>query len=193
MKYEDIVNFHFEEHFKVLNTVKNTCLDDLIEISLQISQKLYSGSTLFICGNGGSASDSQHLSAELIGRFKKNRKALKSISLNSDTSVLTCISNDFSYEEVFSRQIEGLGKENDILFVFSTSGESKNIIKALNTAKKLKMNTISLLGKGGGKAIELSQQSILVPSSSTARIQEMHILLVHLMCEIIEEELHLNK
>tara|TARA_Y100000589_G_scaffold287760_1_gene288751 strand:- start:844 stop:1425 length:582 start_codon:yes stop_codon:yes gene_type:complete len=193
MKYQDIVKFHLKEHINVLDEVKNTCLFDLIKISLEIAQRLYSGSTLFICGNGGSASDSQHLSAELIGRFKKNRKALKSISLNSDTSVLTCISNDFSFDEVFSRQIEGLGKENDILFVFSTSGESKNIIKALNTAKKLKMYTTALLGKGGGKAIKLSQKSILVPSSSTARIQEMHILMVHLMCEIIEEELHLNK
>lgn len=193
MKYQDIVRFNLEEHIKVLNDVKNTCSHDLIKISLEIAKKLYSGSTLFICGNGGSASDSQHLTAELIGRFKKNRKALKSISLNSDTSVLTCISNDFSFEEVFSRQLEGLGKENDVLFVFSTSGESKNIIKALNTAKKLNMHTTALLGKGGGEAIKLSQQSILVPSSSTARIQEMHILMVHLMCEIIEEELHLNK
>ena len=192
MKYQDKVKFNIDEHINLLKDLKNDCLSDLIEISLEVAYKINTGSTVFFCGNGGSASDSQHLTAELIGRFKKTRKALRVISLNSDTSVLTCIANDFSFENIFSRQIEGLGKENDILFVFSTSGESKNIINALKTANNLNMKTISFLGKGGGKSINLSEKSILVPSFSTARIQEMHILMGHLMCEIIEEQLNLN-
>ena len=192
MKYQDKVKFNIDEHINLLKDLKKVCLSNLIEISLEVAHKINSGSTVFFCGNGGSASDSQHLTAELIGRFKKTRKALRVISLNSDTSVLTCIANDFSFENIFSRQIEGLGKENDILFVFSTSGESKNIINALKTANNLNMKTISFLGKGGGKSINLSEKSILVPSFSTARIQEMHILMGHLMCEIIEEQLNLN-
>ena len=192
MKYQDKIIFNIDEHINLLKDLKKECLSNLIEISLEVAYTINSGSTVFFCGNGGSASDSQHLTAELIGRFKKKRKALRVISLNSDTSVLTCIANDFSFENLFSRQIEGLGKENDILFVFSTSGESKNIINALKTAKNLKMKTISFLGKAGGKSITLSEKSILVPSFSTARIQEMHILMGHLMCEIIEEQLNLN-
>ena len=191
MKYQDKVIFNIDEHINLLKDLKNDCLSDLIEISLEVAYKINTGSTIFFCGNGGSASDSQHLTAELIGRFKKTRKALRVISLNSDTSVLTCIANDFSFENIFSRQIEGLGKENDILFVFSTSGESKNIINALKTANNLNMKTISFLGKGGGKSFNLSEKSILVPLFLPQEF-EMHILMGHLMCEIIEEQLNLN-
>ena len=184
-RYEHI----FNEHKNVLNKTRENCLNDLIEVAIEIAKKLSSGSTLFICGNGGSASDSQHLAAELIGRFKKPRRALKAISLNTDTSALTCISNDYSYDQIFSRQLEGLAKKDDLLLVLSTSGKSKNILKALKVADKIGMNTISFLGKGGGDAKSHSIKSIIVPSNSTARIQEMHILLAHIMCEIIEEEL----
>ncbi len=140
-----------------------------------------------MCGNGGSASDCQHFSSELVGKFKNKRKPLRAISLTTDTSILTNIANDFSYDLIFSRQIEGLSKRGDILFSISTSGESENIINAILKAKELGLETISLLGKNGGKAINISKHNILVPSSVTARIQEIHTLTEHIICELIEE------
>ena len=182
----------FEQHLNLLPRVKDNCLEDTLQISKLIANSLNNDATLFFCGNGGSAADSQHLAAEFIGRFNKVRKPLKAISLTTDTSVLTCISNDFNYNHIFSRQIEGLAKPADVLLVFSTSGESSNILNALKVANKLKMHTIAFLGKGGGKAKDLSKKFILIPSNSTARIQEMHIFLGHVICELVEFELGLN-
>ena len=182
----------FEQHLNLLPRVKDHCLEDTLQISKLIANSLNNDATLFFCGNGGSAADSQHLAAEFIGRFNKVRKPLKAISLTTDTSVLTCISNDFNYNHIFSRQIEGLAKPADVLLVFSTSGESSNILNALKVANKLKMHTISFLGKGGGKAKDLSKKFILIPSNSTARIQEMHIFLGHMICELVEFELGLS-
>ena len=182
----------FEQHLNLLPRVKDHCLEDTLQISKLIANSLNNDATLFFCGNGGSAADSQHLAAEFIGRFNKVRKPLKAISLTTDTSVLTCISNDFNYKHIFSRQIEGLAKPADVLLVFSTSGESSNILNALKVANKLKMHTIAFLGKGGGKAKDLSKKFILIPSNSTARIQEMHIFLGHVICELVEFELGLN-
>ncbi len=153
---------------------------------------LKNGKTIFWCGNGGSASDAQHLAGELIGRFKEDRKPLKSISLNADSAVMTCIVNDYGYEHIFSRQVEALGEEGDILVGISTSGQSANVNHALNTAKNKKMHTIGLLGKGGGQASEIVDHAIIIPSQSTARIQEMHITIGHILCELIEEGLGLN-
>ena len=192
MRGKTLVISKIAEHEKVLQNTKDKCLDDLINISRFLASKLDLGSTIFFCGNGGSASDSQHLTSELIGKFQKKRKSLKAISLNSDSSVITCVSNDFSYEEIFSRQLEGLANGKDILIIISTSGESKNIINALIKARELKMTSIAFLGKGGGRAKNYCDKSIIIPSNSTARIQEMHILLGHIMCEIIEDELGLN-
>ena len=147
--------------------------------------------TVFWCGNGGSASDSLHLSAELIGRLNKNRRPLASISLSGNPSTLTCISNDFGYNKVFSRQVEALGKKNDVLVAISTSGNSLNILDAIKMAKKKKMKIISLLGKSGGKSKGLSNINIIIPSNSTARIQEMHILIGHIICDLTEKKLKL--
>ena len=158
----------------------------------KIASAISSGSTLFFCGNGGSAADSQHLAAEFVGRFKKDRKPLRSIALTTDSSILTCISNDYSFDEIFSRQLTALANKEDQLITFSTSGNSKNIIQALETGNKLKMRTFAFLGKEGGLAKSLAQNVILVPSDTTARIQEMHILLGHILCEMVEKELKLN-
>jgi D-sedoheptulose 7-phosphate isomerase len=154
-----------------------------------LAEALRQGNTIFWCGNGGSAAESSHLAAELIGRFRTNRRPLPSISLNSDTSVLTCIANDFGYEEVFSRQLEGLAKENDVLIVLTTSGRSENVLQALRRAKELGVITIGLLGKGGGPALDLVDQAIVIESNETARIQELHLLLGHTLCEYVEIEL----
>ena len=128
------------------------------------------------------------MAAELIGRYKSNRKPLKSISLNSDTSVLTCISNDFGYENIFSRQLEGIANQNDVLIIISTSGNSKNIINAVKFAKKKKIKVLGLLGKNGGVCKNLIKNKIIINSNNTARIQEMHIMIGHVICDLIEEQ-----
>ena len=157
-----------------------------------VSSTLEKNKTVFWCGNGGSAAESSHLAAELIGRFKSNRRPLSSISLNSDIASITCIANDFGYEEIFSRQIEGLAKKGDVLIVLSTSGLSQNICNALIKSKELGVETIAFLGKEGGIAKGLANHSIVVASSETARIQEIHLLLGHTLCEAIEINLGLS-
>jgi len=153
------------------------------------SGALKNGNTIFWCGNGGSAAESSHLAVELIGRFKNNRRPLPSISLNSDTSALTCIANDFGYDEIFARQLEGLAKLGDVLVVLSTSGESENILRALRKAREIGVTTIALLGKSGGQAKDLADYSIVIDSNETARIQEIHLLLGHTFCEFAEMEM----
>jgi D-sedoheptulose 7-phosphate isomerase len=154
-----------------------------------IANALQNKNTIFWCGNGGSAAESSHLAVELIGRFKNNRRSLPSLSLNADTSAITCIANDFGYDEIFSRQLEGLGKKGDVLVVLSTSGKSENISRVLRKAKDLGIVSIALLGKGGGIAASLSDYSIVIDSEETARIQEVHLLLGHTLCEYAEIEL----
>ena len=176
------------DHFKLNETIIS--LSHKIE---QIAEKAVSvlkeEGTIFWCGNGGSASDSQHLAAELVGRFEKDRPPLKSIALNTDTSIMTAISNDYSYDLVFKRQLEVLGNKKDLLIAISTSGNSKNIIKVLEEAKKKKLYSVALLGKNGGEAKNIADLSIIIPSQSTARIQEMHILIGHIICSFIEEKI----
>jgi D-sedoheptulose 7-phosphate isomerase len=192
MHLKNIINSSIDEHKKTIDLISSAQLDSIALIGVFLASSLLNGSTLFWCGNGGSASDSQHLAAELIGRFKKNRRALRSIALNSDTSVLSCIANDYSYEDIFSRQLEALGRPGDVLIGISTSGNSENVIRALQKAKMLNIATVALLGNSGGKAINIAEHSIVVPSLTTARIQEMHILIGHILCEIIERELKLD-
>jgi D-sedoheptulose 7-phosphate isomerase len=150
---------------------------------------LRNGKTIFWCGNGGSASESSHLAVELIGRFKNNRNPLPSISLNSDSTAITCIANDFGYEHIYSRQLEGLAKSGDLIVALSTSGKSENIINVLRMARKIGVTSISLLGKGGGEAIAVSDHSITIKSEETARIQELHLIIGHTFCEFAEIDL----
>ena len=188
---QEIIKRHILEHQKVLNSMD--LLTPTIEtIALLMIDALKNGKAIFWCGNGGSASDAQHLAGELIGRFKGDRKPLKSISLNADSAVMTCIVNDYGYEHIFSRQVEALGEEGDILVGISTSGQSANVNHGLNAAKNKKMHTVGFLGKGGGQALEIADHAIVIPSESTARIQEMHITIGHILCELIEEGLVLN-
>ncbi len=156
-----------------------------------IASALANGSTVFWCGNGGSAADSQHLAAELVGRFKKDRRPLRSVALTTDTSVLTCVANDYSYEDIFARQVEALSRPGDVLVGISTSGQSENILRAVKMARSLGLQTLGLLGKDGGVAKDLVDQAIVIPSESTARIQEAHILIGHILCDLIEQELGL--
>lgn len=163
--------------------------DEKIEKVIELLvDALKSGKKLLICGNGGSAADSQHIAAEFIGRFKKERKALPAIALSTDTSILTSLSNDYNFDIIFSRQIEALGQEGDVLLGISTSGNSQNVVKAVEAAKQQGMTTVVLTGDGGGKLGEIADICIAVPSKITARIQESHITIAHVICELVENK-----
>ncbi len=189
MKHEQLINSNFTSLSTLLESVPELDRKTMNDEGIKIAQVIKKGGTIFWCGNGGSAGDSQHLSAELVGRLVGNRRPLSSISLSTDTSALTCIANDFGYETIFERQLEGLANQNDYLVVLSTSGNSKNILSVLKKAREMKVRTLSLLGKGGGEALKESDKSIIVSSETTARIQEMHKIIGHTICQIIEREL----
>ena len=188
----NLIKNHINEHLETISLIDQEMQNEILNFAHTIIKALKGKKTIFWCGNGGSSSDAQHLAAELIGRFKGDRRALRSLSLTADSSVLTCISNDYSFENIFSRQIEGLGNQGDVLICLSTSGKSKNIINALKKAKKMGLITVALLGKGGGESLSECNQSIVIPSNITARIQESHILIGHILCELIETGLELN-
>tara|TARA_Y100001935_G_C17290708_1_gene503130 strand:- start:1272 stop:1838 length:567 start_codon:yes stop_codon:yes gene_type:complete len=152
-----------------------------------IIESIYRGSTLLIAGNGGSASDAQHLSAEIIWRFEKERFALPAIALSSNISTITAIGNDKHFDFIYSRQIEAIGKPKDIFLAISTSGESANIIEAINTANKLKLITIGLTGNKSNSVQKLSSKTLSMPSDKTSRIQEMHLFFYHYLCKRIDE------
>ncbi len=141
---------------------------------------------MIIFGNGGSAGDAQHIAAELIGRFKKDRPALPAIALTTNTSIITALANDFGYDIIFARQIEALAGKNDVALGISTSGKAKNVILGLKQAKKMGLLTVALSGGDGGDIVKLADLSLVIPSSVTARIQESHILIGHIICELIE-------
>ena len=153
-----------------------------------IVKSIRSGGKVVIFGNGGSAADSQHIAAELVGRFKKERKAIAAIALTTDTSVITALANDYGYDVVFSRQVEALGRKGDVAIAISTSGKSKNIIDAVKAAKRIGIMTIALTGSSGGDLKKKCDISISVPSDDTPRIQESHCLIGHMICELVEEE-----
>jgi phosphoheptose isomerase len=152
----------------------------------RIKEALQKGGKLLSCGNGGSAADALHLAEELVGRFEADRISLPAICLSADPTLLTCIANDFGYDRVFSRQVEGLGRPGDVLVVFSSSGNSNNIVAALQTAKATGLLTIALLGKGGGRCLGQADFEIVVPGGNTARIQEVHTLILHSWLKLIE-------
>tara|TARA_B100000886_G_C20421690_1_gene491903 strand:+ start:1727 stop:2308 length:582 start_codon:yes stop_codon:yes gene_type:complete len=189
LKYKDYISNAVNENISLQKIVDKDFSSQIIVFAEIISKCLLSGNTIFWCGNGGSAADSQHMAAEFVVRFKSNRRALKSVALTTDTSIITSIVNDFSSKEIFSRQIEAIANQGDILFSLSTSGMSENIIHAIEKCKENKICTLSLLGNNGGTAGKISDFSIIVPSTITARIQEIHIMICHLLCEIIEDQL----
>lgn len=178
-----------------LNSHKETVeksIEQLIPVIALASQicieTLRNGNKILICGNGGSASDAQHISAELTGRYKTQRKGLSAIALTTDTSALTAIGNDFGFEQIFSRQVEALANIGDLLIGISTSGNSQNIINALKVAKEMKCKVLGFSGRDGGLMNEICNINVIVPSSDTPRIQEMHILIAHILCQAIDNE-----
>jgi D-sedoheptulose 7-phosphate isomerase len=173
--------------------VKEEILRNQVEQIAQIAQLmidcLKKDGKVIVFGNGGSASDSQHIAAELVGRFKKDRSALAGIALTTNTSILTSLANDYGYDVVFSRQVEALGKKNDVVLGISTSGKAKNVALGIKQAKKMGIKTVALSGGDGGDIVKLADVSLVVPSKITARIQEAHITIAHIICEMIEQEL----
>ena len=176
----------FQEHQQVITQLEKF-IPDIEIIAEKMINALNNSGTIFWIGNGGSAADAQHMAAELIGRYKKERKSLASIALTTDSSILTSISNDYHFDKIFSRQIEGLCKSQDIIIGLSTSGNSENIIQAIKAAKKIGAYTIILTGHEGGKLKSLGDISLIMPSQTTARIQEAHSLICHILCEMIDE------
>ena len=182
----DSIESCFEDHQKVWEQTK--ALIPVVGQMAEICAKaLRGGHKLLLCGNGGSAADAQHIAAEFVGRFHRERVALPAIALTTDTSILTSVGNDYSYDDVFARQVEALGQAGDVFWGITTSGNSANVLKAAEMAHKKGMTVIASLGKNGGKMAGLSDTALIIPSESTARIQEMHILCAHSICEYIDE------
>ena len=180
------------EHKNLTDIILNNSflVDQIKKIINLIHDCFKQDKKVLICGNGGSAADAQHMAAEFVNRFLIERKALNAEALNVNTSSLTAISNDYNFDKIFSRQIEAKGKKNDILITISTTGNSENIIKAIKTAKELKMITIGFTGNNEiNKLRDISDYCLCIPSNSTPRIQEMHILVVHIICEFVEKKL----
>lgn len=170
--------------------VENDALVNLLVEVAQVCVEVYrKGKKILIAGNGGSAADAQHFAAELVGRYGFDRPSLPSIALTTDTSNLTAIGNDYGYEYVFSRQLEGLGQEGDLFIGISTSGNSQNVINAFESAKHKGITTVALAGRDGGKMAAMADYAIVVPSNATPRIQESHLLIEHMICDIIEKEI----
>lgn len=161
-------------------------LDHVLAQAEDMAERLRRGGRILVAGNGGSAADAQHLAAELSGRYLKERKALAGIALTTDTSALTAIGNDYGFDFVFSRQVEALGRPGDLFIGISTSGNSPNIVKAVESAKHLGLKTLGLLGRDGGKLKGLVDDALVVPSSVTARIQEVHQMVYHFWCEALD-------
>jgi D-sedoheptulose 7-phosphate isomerase len=179
---------NLEEHRELFSRLE--CVQPQLDAaSVLIVAALAGGGKLMFCGNGGSAADSQHLASEFTGRFINDRRPLAALALTTDSSALTCIANDYSFDDVFCRQVLGLGREGDCLIAISTSGNSRNVIRAAEAARGGGMHTVGLLGRDGGKLRDLCDVPIVVPSMSTARIQEAHSFIGHTLCALVEQAL----
>jgi D-sedoheptulose 7-phosphate isomerase len=172
------------------NIYENEALiNKIVEVASKCVELYKNGKKTLLAGNGGSAADAQHIAAEMVGRYGFDRPSLPSLALTTDTSALTAIGNDYGYDQVFSRQLEGMGQDGDLFIGISTSGNSVNILKAFESAKKKNILTVALTGRDGGEMAKKADIAIVVPSNSTPRIQESHILIGHILCDIIEKEI----
>ena len=180
-----LIEKEFQESMDLKNQVKEKLSEKIIEVAHALAECIKNGGKILLCGNGGSAADAQHFAGELVVRLSSDytRGALPAITLSSNDYVLTACANDFGFEQVFSRQIEALGKPEDVLMCISTSGNSPNLIQATKKAKEKKLKTVGLLGRDGGELKNLADFSIIIPSSNTPRIQETHICICHILCK----------
>lgn len=188
MKPEQVQSY-FDRHQQVIAFVRDYMAERIIQVTDLISQALRQGHKVLIMGNGGSAADSQHFAAELVGRFLLERKGLPAIALTTDTSILTAVGNDYGFDEVFKRQVEALAKAGDVVIGLSTSGRSNNVFHALITANEMGCTTIGLLGRDGGNIGGIVDVDITVEVRETSHIQEAHGAILHLLCDLVEQEL----
>ncbi len=188
----DTVRNSLQQHIDTFNRLLATGGDEIRECADLIFATVINGGKILLCGNGGSAADAQHIAAEFVGRYETERQALPAISLTTDTSALTAISNDYGFERVFARQVEALAREGDVLIAISTSGDSPNVIAAVMAARKAGCKVIGMTGEKGKKLASLCDRRIMIPSQRTARIQEAHITIAHVWCEILDEKLSDN-
>ncbi len=186
---ENIIPKRFKESGEVKTRFLKENLPRFLEAIKLVSQAFERGNKLLLLGNGGSAADAQHIAAEFVNRFIIDRPPLPAIALTTDTSILTSVSNDSAFQEIFARQIKALGKEGDVVIGLSTSGNSPNVIRALEVAKEMGIKTVALTGNDGGMLAKLADIPLVVSSSSTPRIQETHILVGHILCEMVEHQL----
>jgi len=192
MEPVDRVRDHFAESISAKQTAADQLLESIVAAGRVMSDALLDDGKILSCGNGGSAADSQHFSSELLNRFEMERPGLPAIALTTDSSTLTSISNDYAYEEIFSKQVRALGKSQDVLLGISTSGNSENVIRALAAAHERGMRVVALTGRDGGRMAGLFAEGdveIRVPASRTARIQEVHLLVIHCLCDLIDTSL----
>ncbi|MCS7262309.1 MAG: D-sedoheptulose 7-phosphate isomerase [Aquificaceae bacterium] len=182
----DLVRSAFRESAQTKLAFVELYAESVLQVGQIIVQALKDGNKVLLFGNGGSAADAQHIAGELVGRFKKDRRALPAIALTTDTSVLTALGNDYGFESVFERQVEALCMPGDVAIGITTSGNSPNVVRGLMRAHDLGATTVAFTGKGGGKVVEVAHYSFVVPSYDTARIQECHITLGHVLCEIVD-------
>jgi D-sedoheptulose 7-phosphate isomerase len=188
---KDIIKNEINEHIRVANLL-HSLTEEIIKSAQLCIDSLKNDGKILLFGNGGSAADAQHIAAELVGRYKVERKGLPAIALTTDTSVITSIGNDFGYDHIFDRQIDALAKKGDIAIGISTSGKSGNVISALKLASKLNCITIGFSGQHGGEMNEICDINLVVPSEDTPRIQEMHIVIGHTICHLIDQEYKVN-
>jgi len=183
------IKLQLGEHITLIRKIEETLTEEIVATVAMLQHSLGAGGKLLIMGNGGSAADAQHFSAEIIGRFKLERPALPAIALTTDSSILTAIGNDYGFDAVFSRQVEGLGRPGDVVFGISTSGNSPNVFAALSKARSLGCKTVALTGRDGGTLKTVADISIIVPSNDTPRIQEGHVTIIHIICDLLEKRL----
>ena len=183
------VQGHLQELGRLAQEVAQAMAHEIEGVAELVEERLRGGGRLFFCGNGGSAADAQHLAAEYVIRFQLNRNALPALALTTDTSVLTAGANDLGFDTVFSRQVEALAQEGDVLFLHSTSGESENLLLAAHAARARGVTTVAFLAKGGGRLASRVDRALVVPTTSTARAQELHLAMGHIVCQMVEERL----
>ncbi len=183
----EFIEAEFHAHEETFNKTRNQLLKLIEETASLCISSLRASGKILLCGNGGSAADAQHIAAELVGRYRKDRPGMAAIALTTDSSILTSVSNDYGYDHVFSRQVEGLAKQGDVLIAISTSGNSPNVLNAIKTARDKGCKVVGFTGNDGGKMQSACDLNLVVPARDTARIQEMHILIGHTLCGLIEE------
>lgn len=186
MSQSDVVRDHLNALSELVGVVTKSMSGDIEEVAEETVGVLRQGGRIFFCGNGGSAADAQHLAAEYVVRFQRERAPLPALALTTDTSVLTAGGNDYGFDTIFARQVEALARSGDLLFLHSTSGESENLLRAAEVARGLGVRTVALLAKGGGRLKGAVDRALVVPTSSTARAQELHLAIGHIVCDLVD-------